>query len=89
LTENVPVVRPTELVVPPAMTAPAPGSQSAQLAIVILIGCGGTQFCPLTVTLVPAATLVVERLNVGLLSVSTVKGPSSFELARVAGVAAV
>jgi len=76
---NVPLLSPVEVVVTFA-TPLLPGSQSAQLAMVILNGCGGTQLCPVTVILLPAVALVAETLNDGLVPLRTVNGPSSFEL---------
>jgi hypothetical protein len=77
-TLNIPLLSPVEVVV--TFATPLVGAQSAQLAMVMLSGCGGTQLCPVTVILLPAVALVAETLNDGFVPLRTVNGPSSFEL---------
>ena len=79
-TLNDPSFKPVELVLR-LVTSVFPGSQAAQPAMLTETGCGGTQLCPIMVTVPPVVTVVVERSITGGLDVSTVKGPSSWLLA--------
>ena len=60
-----------------------PLEHPAQVAIMTETCCGGTQFCPVTVTDLPAAMLLAEIEMDGGLAASTVNGPPSWLLARV------